>query len=85
MLDAPELAADAGAGGDGDAPDDRVYEATNEWMLEVAERQAPGSFLVLAVWDGKAAAGVGGSGHMVEEAASMGARVEVVDPLAVVT
>jgi hypothetical protein len=83
VLDAPELT--AGAADDAEAPDDRVYEATNEWMLTVAERQAPRSFLVVAVWDGKAAAGVGGAGHMVEEAAAMGAKVEVVDPLAAVT
>jgi hypothetical protein len=80
VLDEAEVAGE-GTGGD-DAPDDRVYEAANEWMLRVAERQAPGAFRVVAVWDGKAAAGVGGSGHMVDQAVELGAEVEVVDPLA---
>ncbi len=83
VLDAPRPA--EGSAGSDDAPDDRVYEDANEWMLRVAERQAPGAFRVIAVWDGKAAAGVGGAGHLVEEAAAMGAAVEVVDPLAGVT
>jgi hypothetical protein len=83
VLDANRLGIDPGA--DGGAPDDHLYEVANEWMLEVAEHQAPGSFRVLAVWDGKAAPGAGGAGHMVEEAVGMGATVEVVDPLAVVT
>ncbi len=83
VLDAPRPS--DGLAGSDDVPDDRVYEAANEWMLRVASRQAPGAFRVIAVWDGKAAAGVGGAGHLVDEAAAMGAVVEVVDPLAGVT
>jgi hypothetical protein len=67
----------------GDVPDgNEVYELTNEWMLDVGEVQATERpLIVLAIWDGADAAGVGGSGGLVAEARQRSSRIEVVDPL----
>jgi hypothetical protein len=58
-----------------------VYAAANEWMLETAlfhsDPQAPN---VVAIWDGRDADGVGGTGHMVETARAHGAHVEIIKP-----
>ena len=59
---------------------DDVYAATNEWMLDIAERQSTGGQLnLLAIWDGRGAAGSGGAGDMVAEAAARGAVIESLD------
>jgi hypothetical protein len=58
-----------------------VYVATIEWMLRVALAQADGRPLrVLAVWDGRAAAGPGGAGDMVDAARRLGTEVTIIDP-----
>ena len=60
---------------------DAVYVATNEWMLDVATRQAGGAPVrVLAVWDGLDGTGPGGAAHMVDAARRAGADVTIIDP-----
>lgn len=64
------------------AGSDEVFAAANEWMLEVAERQAGGQPVhLLAVWDGNEPAGPGGAGDMAARAAARGATIEVIDPI----
>lgn len=61
---------------------DAVYERTNDWMLEVADRQAGprGTLRLLAVWDGTGAVNQGGAADMAARAGKAGAIVEVVKP-----
>ncbi len=66
------------------SPDrDDIYSATNEWMIETAQRQAAGQpVTVVAVWDGQPAQGEGGTGGMVNLGRRTGNPVVVVEPLA---
>lgn len=62
-------------------PAGNVFERNNDWCLATACAQArPALPRVLAVWDGRAGDGPGGTAHLVERARSLGAAVEVVDP-----
>lgn len=79
VLAAPTWVLDPPAGDDPDA----LYVAANARMLEMAQAQANRRpFRLLAVWDGREAAGPGGAGHMVESAGEFGAHITIVDPRA---
>jgi len=52
-----------------------VYSRTNQWMLEAALADVPESATLIALWDGKAGDGPGGTQDMVERARSAGAQV----------
>lgn len=59
-----------GAHGDGD----NVWQRTNLWMIEEARRLAS-ELALLALWDGKAGDGPGGTEDFIEAARSCGIRV----------
>jgi hypothetical protein len=57
-----------------------VWQRNNLWTLHHALAAGPGNVTLLALWDGEAIGdGPGGTAHMVNEARSRGARVEVID------
>lgn len=53
-----------------------VWQRTNLWMLETALEAAPdaGRLTLVALWDGQAGDGPGGTAHMIESARARGAR-----------
>lgn len=60
-------------------PGEDVFERNNDWCLAVARAQAgKGMARVLAVWDGRAGDGRGGTFHLVEMARSLGLPLKVV-------
>jgi hypothetical protein len=58
-----------------------IFARNNNWCLEVGASQAPpGGLRVLAVWDGSAGDGPGGTADFVERARQLGAEVGVISP-----
>lgn len=58
-----------------------VWQRSNLWMLEAALEAAPdaGRLTLIALWDGRAGDGPGGTAHMIESARARGARTIVLD------
>jgi hypothetical protein len=58
------------------AADYSVWQRSNLWMLETALEAAPdaGRLTLIALWDGQAGDGPGGTAHMIESARARGAR-----------
>jgi hypothetical protein len=63
------------------APGENVFARNNRWCLDLAMRVAdgPGTHVV-AVWDGQASDGAGGTGDLVARARRRGATVVVIAP-----
>ncbi|HEX6199122.1 MAG TPA: tetratricopeptide repeat-containing protein, partial [Thermoanaerobaculia bacterium] len=61
------------------AADYSVWQRSNLWMLEAALEAAPdaGRLTLIALWDGQAGDGPGGTAHMIESARARGARTIV--------
>jgi hypothetical protein len=61
------------------AADYSVWQRSNLWMLETALEAAPdaGRLTLIALWDGQAGDGPGGTAHMIESARARGARTIV--------
>jgi hypothetical protein len=58
-----------------------IFARNNEWCLEVGAAQAPpGGLRALAVWDGSAGDGRGGTADFVERAWRLGVEVRVISP-----
>jgi hypothetical protein len=53
---------------------DNIWQRANLWMIEEALELAPERSL-LALWDGKAGDGPGGTEHLVEVAHKFGVRI----------
>ncbi len=51
-----------------------IWQRANQWMIEEARRRAPERAL-LALWDGKAGDGPGGTEHFLEVAGRYGIRI----------
>lgn len=62
-----------------DDPGD-VFQRGNLWMLDAAFAVRNANVVMLAVWDGQAAQGPGGTADMVAAAKSRGADVRIIDP-----
>ena len=63
-----------------DKPDYNIWQRTNLWMLHNAFAHAGGENVTLiALWDGKAGDGLGGTADMVEKAKERGAKTIVLD------
>lgn len=61
--------------------DEDVFERNNDWCLTVAGAQAgSGVPRVVAVWDGGAGDGPGGTAHLVQRAMALGAPVQIIHP-----
>jgi hypothetical protein len=56
-----------------------VWERSNLWMLESALKEGGNNTTLIALWDGKGGDGVGGTEHMVKEAAERGAKTIIID------
>ncbi|MEO7264315.1 MAG: hypothetical protein ABIW38_05350 [Ferruginibacter sp.] len=56
-----------------------VWELANEWMLKVALQHGGEPITLIALWDGKAGDGGGGTEHMVKIAKNKKATVEIID------
>lgn len=63
-----------------DDPNYGVFQRGNLWMLDAAFGALNANVVMLAVWDGEAAQGPGGTADMVAAAKSRGANVRVIDP-----
>lgn len=61
-------------------PNYGVFQRGNLWMLDAAFGARNANVVMLAVWDGEAAQGPGGTADMVAAANSRGANVRVIDP-----
>ncbi len=56
-----------------------VWERTNLWMLDTALENGGENMSLIALWDGKAGDGNGGTEHMVSIAKEQGARIRILD------
>lgn len=56
-----------------------TWEQANLWMLNTALKNGAENMSLLALWDGKAGDGDGGTEHMIRVCRSQGATVEVID------
>jgi len=55
-----------------------VWERANVWMLESALKNGGENMSLIALWDGKAGDGGGGTEHMIKVAREHGARTEII-------
>jgi hypothetical protein len=63
-----------------DKPDHNIWQRNNLWLLHSALAAAGGENVTLiALWDGQAGDGPGGTGDMVEEARERGAKIIILD------
>jgi len=58
---------------------DNVWERTNSWMLADALKNAGENMTLIALWDGKAGDGDGGTGQMIKIATAGDARIKLID------
>jgi hypothetical protein len=58
---------------------DNVWERANLWMLDIALSNGGNNMILIALWDGKAGDGNGGTEHMVKVANEKGAEVFIID------
>ncbi len=56
-----------------------VWERSNVWMLDIALKNGGKNMSLIALWDGKAGDGGGGTEHMVNVAKEQEARVIIID------
>ena len=56
-----------------------VWERANMWMLESALKNGGKNMTLIALWDGKAGDGGGGTEHMIKVAKEHGARTKIID------
>jgi len=56
-----------------------VWERANIWMLNSALKNGGENMTLLALWDGKAGDGGGGTEHMINVAREQNARVKIVE------
>lgn len=63
-------------------PDRDVHERNNEWQLDAAFRHDPARVVVIALWDGRAGDGPGGTQHLLDLASARGANLEILDTAA---
>ena len=61
-----------------DCGEDYVWQRGNEWMLHAARSVSGSEVTLLALWDGRPAAGPGGAGDMVRLAEAQGLGVVVI-------
>lgn len=59
--------------------DKNVWERANLWMLDLALKYGGKNMTLIALWNGEAGDGEGGTKHMVKVAKEQGARVEIID------
>ena len=55
-----------------------VWAATNEWMIESAQKINSNEMTLLALWDGKGGDGEGGTEHMINMAKKKGAKINII-------
>ena len=58
---------------------DNVWARANIWMLDSALKNGGTNMTLMALWDGKAGDGGGGTEHMVNVAKEQGAEVMIID------
>ena len=60
--------------------DVNVWQRTNDWMLETALSDKGADVTIIALWDGDAGDGAGGTRDMVDRADLAGAKIVQLDP-----